>query len=77
MYVCLCHAVTESDLVDAIAQGADSVSALQTLTGAGTGCGSCLDELALWAARATARRLPVLGGSVPCSAPIEEERTAA
>jgi len=43
--VCNCNKVTEQALCDAIAAGADSVSALSDCTRAGSGCGSCKGEL--------------------------------
>ena len=43
--VCNCHKVTEGQLCDAVAAGADSVEALCAATKAGTGCGSCKSEL--------------------------------
>ena len=42
MYVCLCHAVTESQLEEAIERGHTSVEALQEDLGVATGCGTCL-----------------------------------
>jgi bacterioferritin-associated ferredoxin len=44
MYVCLCHAVTETDVRRAIDDGARSVSQITMATGAGSGCGSCLSH---------------------------------
>jgi bacterioferritin-associated ferredoxin len=42
VYVCVCHAVTEREVVAAVLEdGADSVAAVGELTFAGTGCGSC------------------------------------
>ncbi|HLK88943.1 MAG TPA: FAD-dependent oxidoreductase [Polyangia bacterium] len=43
--VCTCHKVSESRLCEAIAGGACTVEALGQLTKAGTGCGSCKQEL--------------------------------
>lgn len=45
MLVCLCHPASERDVDACIAQGARSVDAIGAACGAGTGCGSCLDEL--------------------------------
>lgn len=45
MYVCICHAVTDSDLDHAIDSGADCVESVGTATGAGTGCGMCHDVI--------------------------------
>lgn len=41
MYVCICNAVTESQVKEAIAGGADSHHALAECLGVGTCCGSC------------------------------------
>ena len=41
MYVCLCNGVTESDVREAIAAGADTVEEVAYCTGAGTRCGTC------------------------------------
>ncbi len=43
MYVCLCHAVTERKIHQAVAQGTSSFEALQASTGVATCCGACLD----------------------------------
>jgi nitrite reductase (NADH) large subunit len=44
--VCNCHKVTDTALKTAIANGAESVEALSAVTKAGTGCGSCKNEIA-------------------------------
>lgn len=51
--VCNCHKVTEGQLCDAVAAGADSVEALSAATKAGTGCGSCRSELSQILSKAT------------------------
>jgi len=45
MYVCLCRAVPERTVRDAVAAGASTVSELRMTCGAGTGCGGCLPSL--------------------------------
>ncbi len=45
MWVCHCRAVTDSRVRDAIAQGAGDENEIGRACGAGTGCGSCHDEL--------------------------------
>lgn len=48
--VCLCNLVDEDEIISLLNKGAESVSVIQTLTGAGTSCGKCLpviDELVL------------------------------
>lgn len=41
MIVCLCKAASDSDIREAIEDGAQSVDGVGTRCGAGTGCGSC------------------------------------
>ncbi len=46
MYVCLCHAVTDREIRDKVAEGATSVEAVMGCTGAGTRCGGCRPAIA-------------------------------
>ena len=41
MYVCICNAVTESDVQDAVRQGVRSMRELATETGCSQNCGRC------------------------------------
>ena len=41
MYVCLCNGVTESDVREAIDEGASTLEEVAYCTGAGTRCGTC------------------------------------
>ena len=41
MYVCLCRAVSDTKIVDAIRDGADTVDAVGRVCDAGTQCGKC------------------------------------
>lgn len=41
MYICLCKAVTDSDIKRAIESGAESFSDVRESLGVGTVCGSC------------------------------------
>ncbi len=43
MYVCLCKAVTDQDIIDAVYDGADNLHALQDHLGVATGCGTCTE----------------------------------
>lgn len=43
--VCGCMNVTVQDLKDAINNGARSFAEIQEITGAGTGCGSCVGNV--------------------------------
>lgn len=41
MYICLCHAVTEKAIYDAVDRGVSTFSELAFSTGCGSQCGSC------------------------------------
>ncbi len=43
MYVCICKAVTDSEIRDAVVRGADSLEAIGSELQAGTRCGACKD----------------------------------
>jgi nitrite reductase (NADH) large subunit len=58
--VCNCNKVTEGQICDAAAQGADSVEAIGLATKAGTGCGSCKNEIGQVLARAPKKSLPLV-----------------
>ena len=45
MYVCICFGVTDSEIVDAINDGHDSVSAINRELGAAGCCGSCMPSI--------------------------------
>ncbi|MDO5610463.1 MAG: (2Fe-2S)-binding protein [Pseudomonadota bacterium] len=64
MYVCVCNGVTDHQIREVEEAGCASVAELTMRTGAGAGCGSCLDmaEDLLAAARKSrfAINLPVL-----------------
>ena len=44
MYICLCHAVTESAIRKALDEGVRSFQDLSFKTGCGTQCGSCVEQ---------------------------------
>jgi bacterioferritin-associated ferredoxin len=54
VYACICHAVPVSAVAACIENGADDLATVGEATGAGTGCGGCLDRICelLRAARA-------------------------
>ena len=59
MYVCVCAAVTDSEVAACLDAGADTVDEVGQRCLAGTGCGSCVEEIeSLLAAR---RPLPQEG----------------
>lgn len=43
--ICNCQAVTAGAIKEAVDSGADSVEEVQGITGAGTVCGACLEEV--------------------------------
>ena len=43
MYVCICKAVTDSEIRDAVVRGADTLEAIGNELQAGTRCGACKD----------------------------------
>lgn len=45
MYACLCRAVTEQAVREAVAAGAVTLSEVRSTCGAGTGCHGCLPSL--------------------------------
>jgi bacterioferritin-associated ferredoxin len=44
MYICVCHAVTNSAINQAVNNGAASFRDLSFATGCGTQCGSCITQ---------------------------------
>ncbi len=44
MYICICHAVTDSNIDKAVDDGATSFRDLRFATGCGTQCGCCVTE---------------------------------
>ncbi len=43
--ICPCLDITAGQIMDAYKEGAKSVEAIKEVTGAGTACGACLDEI--------------------------------
>jgi len=43
MIICCCNNVTSSDIAQALDQGYHTLEAIQLNTGAGTGCGVCVE----------------------------------
>lgn len=65
MYVCICHAVTDTVIRSCIARGAGTVEEVGDACDAGTGCGSCHDHIDVFLAAANA---PSELASLPFSA---------
>jgi bacterioferritin-associated ferredoxin len=42
MYICICHAVSDSAIRQAVEEGVDNFRDLSFRTGCGTQCGSCV-----------------------------------
>lgn len=45
MIRCICHAVTDQALNEAVEKGARTMEDIENACGAGTGCGICRDEI--------------------------------
>ena len=45
MIVCLCEGVSDRRIAEAVSGGDQSVRAVARVTGAGTGCGSCVCDV--------------------------------
>jgi bacterioferritin-associated ferredoxin len=52
MFVCMCAAVSDAELRSCIAAGARTAEAVGEACGAGTGCGTCLEEVDVFLAAA-------------------------
>ena len=65
MYVCICAAVTETEVRSCIARGACTVEEVGDACAAGTGCGSCHDHIDVFLAAASS---PSELASLPLSA---------
>lgn len=57
MYVCVCNAVSDKDIVDAVHNGADDLEAIQSELGASSGCGTCREYTELVINQALAEKL--------------------
>ncbi|ATC93543.1 bacterioferritin-associated ferredoxin [Pseudoalteromonas tunicata] len=42
MYVCICHAVTDKKITQAVAEGVESMRQLRHCLGVGSQCGKCV-----------------------------------
>ena len=57
MYVCICNAVTDRDIANAVAKGAADLGDVQKSTGATTGCGSCTNAASILIRQCLASKL--------------------
>lgn len=66
MYVCICNAVSETDIRRAAAEGVRSLEQLRMRTGCGTTCGCCepVAEQVLAECLGESRRAPRHGANV-------------
>ena len=44
MYICICNAITDRQINEAIANGASTIADLQLQLGVATDCGTCLES---------------------------------
>ncbi len=77
MYVCMCEAVTDHAIHQAIDEGASTVAEVMACTRAGTRCGACRSEIAAIVASAvppkSCRRLHVVGDRQPDAAEPQDK----
>ena len=66
MYVCLCTGVTDTDIKNAVAEGASTVEAVMLATRAGSRCGTCRTEVATIVGAVMSGDESALGASRPC-----------
>jgi bacterioferritin-associated ferredoxin len=45
VYACICHAVTDREVVERVHAGADTVDSVADACQAGSGCGTCHEHL--------------------------------
>ncbi len=64
MYVCICNAVTDRDILRAAEEGVESFERLQARTGCGSCCGCCREE----ASRLLAEACAEVTGAMPLAA---------
>ena len=57
MYVCICNAVTESDIERAVDEGCNSLHQIEHKTGASSQCGSCSCDVAACLRRSLERQM--------------------
>jgi len=59
MYICICNAVTEDAVLNAIAQGATTLGDLQQDLGVATNCGCCAQMACSYLERAACSGTPI------------------
>ena len=57
MYVCICKAITDQDIRQAVASGVEDLASIQTHLGAATNCGACTEHAQEVIDEALAQRL--------------------
>ena len=67
MYVCICHAVTEKHVAEAVSDGCRSMRELGDRLGVGRSCGRC-SSCAHAIIREASRALPSASTSIPVTA---------
>lgn len=72
MYVCLCKGVSDRDIKQLVSKGACSVEEIMRCSGAGTKCGTCVDEIAEMIGESQVRPT-----AIRCRLVVLSEQTAA
>ncbi len=79
MYICLCRAVTESEVRSVVAEGASDTEQVVARCGAGTGCGGCRNALreVLASCGIAVEPCPLGPGAAPCGGSADGSDTMA
>ena len=70
MYFCICKSVSDTQIRQAVEQGARSVGELSAQFGLGDQCGRCLDSIGEWLNAYLSAPTPTLEDTVMPSAPV-------
>ncbi len=70
MYLCICKAVSDTQIRQAVEQGACTVADLNLRLGIGFECGRCLDSVREWLDVCLAALSPAVVGATPCPEPV-------
>lgn len=70
MYFCICKSVSDTQIRQAVEQGARSVGELSAQFGLGDQCGRCLDSIGEWLNTYLSTPAPTHEVTAPPSAPV-------
>lgn len=70
MYFCICKSVSDTQIRQAVEQGARTVGELSVQFGIGDQCGRCLDGIGEWLNAYLSTPAPPVAATVALSAPV-------